>query len=103
VLAHLQDEDEAERGAETAKGRELVGVELCHAAMMPAVVAGSSWVRARSILAGGGPEKRLLIFVCSLRRIICLCVFFLVVAKGGCPGGEHELFGRPLGGRVMDM
>jgi hypothetical protein len=36
VLAHLQDQDEAERGPEAAKGRELVGVELCHAAMMPA-------------------------------------------------------------------
>jgi hypothetical protein len=28
-LAHLQDLDEPERGAETAKGRELVGIDLC--------------------------------------------------------------------------
>jgi hypothetical protein len=34
-LAHLQDLDEAECGPETAKGRELVGVDLWHAAMMP--------------------------------------------------------------------
>jgi hypothetical protein len=31
-LAHLEDEDEPERGPETAKGRELVGVDLWHAA-----------------------------------------------------------------------
>jgi hypothetical protein len=32
VVDDLQDLDGAERGAETAKGRELVGVDLWHAA-----------------------------------------------------------------------
>jgi hypothetical protein len=32
VLDDLQDLDEAERGPKAAKGRELVGVDLCHAA-----------------------------------------------------------------------
>jgi hypothetical protein len=36
VVDDLQDLDGTERGAEAAKGRELVGVDLYHAAMVPA-------------------------------------------------------------------
>jgi hypothetical protein len=32
VVRDLQDLDRTERGAETADGRELVGVDLCHVA-----------------------------------------------------------------------
>jgi len=32
VIDHLQNPDGAERRSETAKGRELVGLDLCHAA-----------------------------------------------------------------------
>jgi len=37
VVDDLQDLDGTERGAETAKGRELVGVDLWHTPMMPVV------------------------------------------------------------------
>jgi hypothetical protein len=37
VVDDLQDLDEAERGAEAAKGRLQLGVDLGHLAMMPAV------------------------------------------------------------------
>jgi hypothetical protein len=37
VVDDLQDLDEAERGAEAAKGRVQLGVDLGHVAMMPAV------------------------------------------------------------------
>jgi hypothetical protein len=40
VVEDLQDLDEPERGPETAKDRELVGVDLWHAAMMPVVLPG---------------------------------------------------------------
>jgi hypothetical protein len=56
-LAHLQDLDEAEGGAETAKGRELVGIDLWHAAhhagcspILAALVIGKAALRRGLVL-----------------------------------------------------
>ena len=59
VVDDLQDLDGAQRSAETAKGRELVGVDLWHTPMMPVVrLADESppWI-ARSVV-WGRPESQ---------------------------------------------
>jgi hypothetical protein len=53
VVDHRQDLDGTEPAAQTAKGREVVGVDLWHAAMMPVASLVSSSCNASWTGAGG--------------------------------------------------